>query len=216
MTFGKKLKTRLIAALMLCTGCLAVPETTLVPGTPEDLQRCAMLFPPGPWECVHKIEAVIQGGMSSCLLGITKGDPAARKLHTVLLTPEGFVLFEGIQHEDAVSVLKAVAPFDSSAFARGLMKDVNLLFLQPTGQPSRWGRTGNGTILCQWERSDGYREEITLSKDARISLQDRHGDPVKEAVLHGPFLKGLASQMELRVRDPAPYRLKMTLLPGTP
>jgi hypothetical protein len=216
MTFGKKLKTRLIAALMLCTGCLTVPETTLVPGTPEDLQRCVMLFPPGPWECVHKIEAVIQGGVSSSLLGITKGDPAGRKLHTVLLTPEGFVLFEAEQHGNTVSVLKAAAPFDSPAFARGMMEDVNLLFLPPTGQPSRWGSIGEGAMLCEWERSDGYREEITLSKDARISLQNRHGDPLKEAVLHGPFLKGLASQMELRVHDPAPYRLRMTLLPGTP
>jgi hypothetical protein len=216
MNFRKKLKPSLIAVLMLCAGCLSMPETVLVPGAPEDLQSCFALFPSGPWECVHKIEAVIGEGMSSSLLGITQGDPAERKLHTVLLTPEGFILFEAEQREDTISVLKSVAPFDSPAFARGLMEDVNLLFLPPRGRPSKWGRSADGAVLCQWESPDGYREEITLSTVGRISLRDRHGDLAKEALLMAPFVKGLASQMELRAHQPALYMLKMTLLPGAP
>ncbi len=216
MGFRKKLITSLIAVLMLCAGCLTAPETALVPEALEDPERCVELFPSEPWECVHTIEAVIQGGMSSSLLGITKGDPTSRKLHTVLLTPEGFILFEAEQHGDTISVLKAVAPFDSSAFARGLMEDVNLLFLAPLGRLLKWGRTADGAVLCQWESPAGYREQISLSTVKTISFRDRHGDLVKEAVLHAPFLKGLASQMELRAHKPAPYRLKMTLLSGTP
>ncbi len=216
MNFRKKLKTGLFAVLMLCTGCLSIPETAFLPGAPEDLENCAALFPSGPWECVHKIEAVIQEGMSFFLLGITKGDPADRKLHTVLLTPEGFILFEAEQHEETISVLKAVAPFDSMAFARGLMEDVNLLFLPPQEGPSKWGRSADGAILCQWESPDGSRREISLSTVLKISLRDRHGDLVKEALLKTPFVKGLASQMELRAHKPAPYRLKMNLLSGTP
>ena len=216
MNFKRKLKTGLFTVLMLCAGCLSMPETDFRPGAPEDLESCAALFPSGPWECVHKIEAVIQEGMSFFLLGITKGDPADRKLHTVLLTPEGFILFEAEQLDDTISVLKAVAPFDSAAFARGLMEDVNLLFLPPQGGPSKWGRSADGAILCQWESPDGSRREISLSTVLKISLRDRHGDLVKEALLKAPFVKGLASQMELRAHKPAPYRLKMTLLSGTP
>ena len=216
MNFRKKPKIGLFALLMLCAGCLSMPETAFRPGAPEDLESCAALFPSGPWECVHKIEAVIQEGMSFFLLGITKGDPADRKLHTVLLTPEGFMLFEAEQLEETISVLKAVAPFDSTAFARGLMEDVNLLFLSPQEGPSKWGRSADGAILCQWESPDGSRREISLSTVLKISLRDRHGDLVKEALLKAPFVKGLASQMELRAHKPAPYRLKMTLLSGTP
>jgi hypothetical protein len=216
MNFKRKLKTGLFAVLMFCVGCLPMPETALLPGAPEELQRCFALFPSGPWECVHKIEAVIQEGMPFVLLGITKGDPADRKLHTALLTPEGFILFEAEQLEDTISVLKAVAPFDSAAFARGLMEDVSLLFLPPQGGPSKWGRSADGAILCQWESPDGSRREISLSTVLKISLRDRHGDLVKEALLKAPFVKGLASQMELRAHKPAPYRLKMTLLSGTP
>jgi hypothetical protein len=216
MNIRMKLITSLIVVLTLCSGCLTMPETALVPGAPEDLEKCVALFPSGPWECVHKIEAVIQEGMSSTMLGIIKGDPASRKLHTVLLTPEGFILFEAEQNEDTISVLKAVAPFDSPAFSRGLMADVNLLFFPPRGELSKWGTTADGAVLCKWESPDGYREWITFSTVRRISLRDRHGDLVKEAVLDAPFVKGLASQMELRAHKPAPYRLKLTLLSGTP
>jgi len=211
-----RLKTGFLGLTMLWAGCLPVPETELLPGAPADLETCFMLFPSEPWECIHKIEAVISEGVSSSLIGITTGDPVGRKLHTVLLTPEGFILFEAEQHEDAISVLKAMAPFDSPAFARGLMEDVSLLFLPPHGGPSKWGRSADGAILCQWESPDGSRREISLSTVLKISLRDRHGDLVKEALLKTPFVKGLASQMELRAHKPAPYRLKMTLLSGTP
>jgi hypothetical protein len=206
----------LLAVLVLSAGCLTMPETPLHPGSPEDLDRCVALFPSGPWESTHKIEANIREGISSSLLGVTKGDPAGRMLHTVLLTPEGFILFEAEQHGGTMSVLKAVAPFESPAFARGLMEDVTLLFFPPEGQPSKWGRTPDGAILCQWESPDGSRREIALSTARKISLRDKHGHLAKEALLMAPFVKGLACQMELRAYKPAPYMLKMTLLPGTP
>lgn len=206
----------LLALLLLCAGCLTVPETPLLPGAPEDLDRCAALFPSGPWECVHTIEAVIPGGMSSSLLGITKGDPASRRLHTALLSPEGFILFEAEQSDEKISVMKAVVPFDSPAFARGLMEDVGFLFMAPEARPSKWGRTADGAVLCRWENPDGSQKEIRCSTAVKIMLLDRHGDLIKEALLHGSFVKGLAPQVELQVYKPAPYRLKMILLRGTP
>jgi hypothetical protein len=212
MNLNKKQVVGLLAALMLWAGCLTAPETPLLQGAPEDLDRCVGLFPPGPWECVHTIEAVIPGGMTSSLLGITKGDPAGRRLHTVLLTPEGFILFEAERREEEISVLKAVAPFESPAFARGLMDDVSFLFFAPKAKPSKWGRTKDGAVLCRWENPDGSRKEIRCSTAVKIALVDRHGDLIKEALLHGTFVKGLAPQVELQVHKPAPYRLKMNLL----
>ena len=214
MNVRMKLKTFLLGVLMLGAGCLPIPGADLLPGAPGDLQGCFAIFPVGPWECIHKIEAVISEGASSSLLGVTKGDTAGRNLHTVLLTPEGFILFEAEQREDTISVLKAVAPFDSPAFARGLMEDVSLLFLPPEGRPSKWGRRADGAILCQWESPDGSRREITLSTVRKISVRDSHGDLVKEALLRPPFVEGLASRVELRAYKPAPYRLMMTLLHG--
>ena len=46
--------------------------------------------------------------------------------------------------------------------------------------------------------------------------RDKEGEVIKEVVLNGPFVNGLASRMELRAFKPASYRLKMTLLQAFP
>jgi hypothetical protein len=214
MNLGWRGKAGFVAVLVLCAGCLPVPETDRVPGAPEDLQRCFAVFPSGPWECIHKIEVRIHEGASFTLLGVTKGDPASPKLHTVLLTPEGFILFEAEQLGDRVSVLKAVAPFDAPAFASGLMEDVHLLFLPPRGRPSKWGRRTDGALLCEWANPNGSRTEVVDSITRKISVRDRQGNLAKEAVLRPPFVQRLASEIDFQACKPAPYRLKMTLLPG--
>jgi hypothetical protein len=86
--------------------------------------------------------------------------------------------------------------------------------LPPEGGPSKWGRRADGPILCEWENPDGFRKEVLVSTVRKISVIDRQGDLVKEAVLRPPFVQGLASEIEFRAYKPAPYRLKMTLLHG--
>ena len=208
----------LLGSLLLFLGCVPMTKTTLGPGSPEDLTACTNIFPVGPWESVHKIEAVITGGVSSSLLGVTRGDPDKRRLHNLLLTPEGFILFEGLLGEDGMAIQKAVPPFDSPVFAGGLMEDVKTLFLPPPGKPERWGRTADGTRICVWEGPDGFRMEVRGSKDQdrQILLRDNLGEVIKEVSLKGPFVNGLASHMELRASKPVPYKLKMTLLQISP
>jgi hypothetical protein len=135
-----------------------------------------------------------------------------------LLTPEGFVLFDAERWIKGISVRRAVAPFDSPAFASGLMEDVAFLFLPPTTKPTTWGKETDGTMICQWEEPDNLHTEITGSMDSgwRILRRDKYGGVIKEAVLRGPFLNGLASRMELRASKPAPYRLRMTLIQAFP
>ena len=137
----KGLDICLLGFLVLSVGCIPKAETTLSPGSPDDLPACYAIFPAGTWESVYKIEAIMTGGGSSSLLGVTRGEPSERSLHSLLLTPEGFILFDAELREGRIAVQKAVAPFDSPAFARGLMEDVTLLFLPPQGKPKTWEGT---------------------------------------------------------------------------
>ncbi len=148
---GKKgLNIYLLGFLILSAGCAPVSKTTLSPGSPEELSGCYALFPAEPWESIHRLEATIKGG-SFLALGVTKGEPSERRLQSLLLSPEGFVLFEAERREDRIVVRKAVTPFDSPAFARGLMEDVALLFLPPRVNPRTWGKNPDRTIICEWE-----------------------------------------------------------------
>jgi len=212
----KGLDICLLGFFILFIGCVPKSKTTLSPGSPDDLPGCYAIFPSEPWESVHRIEATMRGGSSS-LLGVTKGEPSERRLQSLLLSPEGFILFDAELRENGVAVRKAVAPFDSPAFARGLMEDVTLLFLPPKAKPTIWLKETNGTMICKWENPDNSTE-ITGSMDSgwRILRRDKYGELTKEAIFGGPFLNGLASRAELRAFKPVSYRLRMTLVQPSP
>ena len=208
----KGLDLCLLGFLILSIGCAPKFKTTLSPGSPEDLPGCYAIFPAEPWESVHRIEATF-GGSSSSLIGVTKGEPSERRLQSLLLTPEGFILFDAVRTDNGIAVRKAVAPFDSPAFAQGLMEDVSLLFLPPAAKPTTWLKETNGTMICKWENPDNSTE-ITGSMDGdwRILRRDKFGEVTKEVILNGPFLNGLASRAEMRAFKPATYRINITLL----
>jgi len=214
MIRSKRLDICLLGFLLLSIGCASPPKKTLAPGSPDDLPGCYVIFPGEPWESVHRIEATIRGGGSSSLLGVTKGEPSKHRLQSLLLTPEGFILFDAELSEDGLAVRKAVAPFDSPAFARGLMEDVSLLFLPPRIKPAAWRKELDGAMVCRWESPGDSCTDITGSMDGgwRILRRNRRGKVIKEVVLNGPFFDGLASRVELRAFEPAPYRLRMTLI----
>jgi len=218
MTRRQGLHILVLSGLIFSMGCALLTEKAIGPGSPDDLSLCYVIFPAGSWESVHKIEATIRGGASSTLLGVTRGDPTERGLHSLLLTPEGFILFEAELRDGKIRTLKAVAPFDSPAFAIGLMEDVILLFLCPQGKPASWGKRGDGTRICLWEGPDSSRTEIkgSMERGWRILRQDDQGDVTREVSLNGPFVHGLASHLELRAFKPAPYKLRMTLVQAAP
>ncbi len=217
MISRKGLDICLLGFLILSIGCVPKSKTTLSPGSPEDLPGCHAIFPAEPWESVHKIEATVRGASSS-LIGVTKGEPSERRLQSVLLSPEGFILFDAEGRDNGISVRKAVAPFDSPAFAKGLMEDVTLLFLPPKAKPTTWGKETNGTTICKWESPDNSHTEVMGSMDRgwRILRRDQYGKVTKEVFLSGPFLNGLASRIEYRAFKPAPYTLRMTLIEASP
>ena len=202
----------LLGFLILSPGCASRSRITLSQGLAEET-GCYSVFPREPWESVHRLEARIRGGVFAAL-GVTKGEPSQRRLQSILLSPEGFILFDGERQESGTVVKKAVAPFDSPAFASGLMEDVALLFLPPPMKPRTWGKESDGTMICKWEAPDESRTEITgsMERDWRILRRSKEGKVIKEIILKGPFVNGLASRIELRSFKPAPYRLRMTLV----
>jgi hypothetical protein len=135
-----------------------------------------------------------------------------------LLTPEGFILFDAELRDGEMAVRKAMAPFDSPAFAGGLMEDVSLLFLPPKVKPTGWERKTDGTMICNWEGPDDSDTEIKGSMESgwRILRRDKYREVIKEVVLKGPFANGLATHAELHALEPAPYRLRLTLVQPSP
>jgi hypothetical protein len=98
------------------------------------------------------------------------------------------------------------------------MEDVTFLFFSPQARPTTWKKKTDGTRICRWEDSYGFRTEVKGSMDNgwRIKYKDRRGEVIKEVFLNGPFVNGLASHIELNATQPASYRLRMTLIQPSP
>jgi hypothetical protein len=207
-----------LSGLAFSAGCVSLSEKSPSSGLPAGPSFCFVAFPAEPWESVHKIEASFQGRSVSTLLGVTRGDPKGRALNSILMTPEGFILLEAEMRDGEIKIVRAAPPFDSPAFAGGMMEDVGLLFLAPRGKAAPWRKGREDIGICEWKDLDGSRTEIQGSRinGWRITRRNDRGEVVREASLDGPFVRGLAVHMELQAFRPASYNLRLTLLPPVP
>jgi len=204
----------LLLVLIFGLGCAPKSKLTPITSPLNDFTDCLAVFPDRPWEAVHRIEAELEFGGSYSLIGLTKGDPVRRNLYSALLTPEGFVVFEAERREGRLSVIRAIPPFDSFAFAKGLIEDVELIFFAPEGRPSESGRTADGSFVWRWMGPFGPFKEIIKVTDDRwkISLWNDQGRVMREVWLTRRLTQNLASQVELHASGPNGYTLKMVLL----
>lgn len=208
----------LLFILFFSIGCAARYKPVSIVSPLPDSADCLALFPDSPWEAIHRIDAEWGHGNSYSLLGLTRGDPALRSIHSALLTPEGFVLFEAEQRENQLSVIKALPPFHSPDFARELIEDVKCIFLAPEGPPSESGKAPDGSLVCRWMGDRGPIVEIVKRSGERwkLSILNDRGGIDREIRFTRGAGQNLPSYVELHASGPKGYTLKMFLLQASP
>jgi hypothetical protein len=216
---------RLPVALLLCllASCAGLPPVTpggdaLRAGADEAFAP-GTVFPEGRWQLLHAIQAELPGGRTLVMLGLTVMSSTGRSCRSVLMTLEGFVVFDG-EHDGRLTVHRALPPFDSPHFAEGLMEDIRLVFFAPEGPVVATGTLPDGGAVRRHRLPDGgtvdvellpgadwrirrydASEVLTRTVRARHGLKDQHGFP--EAV-------------ELTATGGQDYRLTLTLLEAVP
>lgn len=123
---------------------------------------CDSVFPEGRRRYVHAIEASVPGGGRAFLMGVTEAARETRRLHCVMMTLEGLVVFEGVLDSGDLAVRRAIAPFDAPAFAEGLMRDVAMMFLPPEAVERETGTLPSGERVCR-RRSDRALTDIAVT-----------------------------------------------------
>lgn len=131
---------------------------------------CVDPYVTGKWEFVHSIEAVFNGHRSF-FTGITIISSRNRTMKCAIMTTEGFVLFEAGYDNRGMHVIRAVSPFDSKPFARGLMEDICLIFFRPQGRMIRVGYTKDGSFVCRYTDSDNRTVDIVRRHDVRWEIR---------------------------------------------
>ncbi len=211
--------------LFLLGACSAVnsriPELAAgdVPAA-ESLARsrhaCEKFFVSGNWQFVHAINFAMASGRGATLVGVTVLDGGSLKM--VLMTVEGFVLFEAVRDEEGnLHVNRALPPFDNTDFAKALLVDVQRIFPRPVPVEPLVARTVAGEFLCRYPGTEGQQMDILPLADGALVARIYGADGLRiKTITEDRFSPVAAVQIPQDIQLTAPglrgYTLKMSLL----
>jgi hypothetical protein len=207
-----------IFMLLVVAGCAGLkPLTPLDPARKAAvLEECRRPFLAGSYRLVHALETVMPNGSSGTAVGVLVADPRTQHFRTVMMTIEGFVLFD-TEAGKTLTVHRAVPPFDKPAFAEGLADDIRLAFFAPEGEPTAWGEGEEGAWICRYDRPDGGLVEVATERDGtvRVRLHEAGQGIQKRVTMSPPQRPGLSETVEIRGGWPS-YTLRLRLLESEP
>jgi hypothetical protein len=99
----------IVTVIALIISCARLPVIAPVDlaAMPDTRERCRWPFLDSPYRFIHSIEVSFPGGRRGTVMGITLVDPLEKTTHSVIMTIEGFVLFDA-RYETEVRVNRAV------------------------------------------------------------------------------------------------------------
>ncbi len=204
----------LLALILLVGGCAGLPALKPLDAAlkPAILEECRRPFLPARYRLVHTLEALLPDGGKATGIGVLIADPRSGNFRSVLMTLEGWVLFD-IESGAIPIVHRAVPPFDPPAFARRMAEDIGLAFFAPGGEPALWGEV-KGFRGCRFARPGGGFVDVL--KDAGGAGEIRlygSGQELRKKVMI-PILErpGLADELEIRGEGWPSYALRLRLI----
>jgi len=215
----------LLSLWSFITSCSSLPQVYPAGDAPDPLPElaCRGPFPEGDWQLLHSIEATLPGGRKGFLMGLTVISSTNRTARCVIMTMEGFVVFDAL-FDKQISIQRAVKPFDSEEFANGLMADIDLIFFKPSGPLLSSGFLKSGAAVCRFQQPNGRKVDIVRrnehSWETELYLPDNR--PVRTvksifAAAHNPDdRQGIADKIELKAYGSPGYSLVMELVEAVP
>ena len=209
-------RTAALLAVSLLLSCTGLGTLRPVDGArrADIASQCRALFPGGQWQATHILEADLPLGQEGSFMAAVATEEEGRGFRSVLMSLEGFVLFDATYQDGRIATHRAVPPLDEPGFARGMTGDIRLLLFPPDGVPSEVGETEAGHGACRWQRATGKTVEVEMLGQgcSRIRLYDDDGRVERDATLSGTPRGGFAPLMQLVAPGGAGYTLRLKLL----
>lgn len=180
------------------------------------IEQCRRPYPSVPYRFVHAIEVILPGGSSGTMMGATLIDPKAAAVHSVIMTLEGFVVFDGAYDKD-VHVDRAVPPFDKPHFAKNMLKDVRLMYLAPEGRPVKVGFLEDGAVICRYTGNDNHIVDVIVHRDGSWEIDTySESEEIRRRIRLGSVRNGISETVELNGYEAWGYTLRMRLISADP
>jgi hypothetical protein len=204
-----------LALILLVGGCAGLPPLKpLDPAMqPAVLDECRQPFLPAQYRLVHTLEALLPDGGKTTAIGVLVADPRSGSFRSVLMTLEGWVLFD-IESGTIPRVHRAVPPFDAPAFARRMVEDISLAFFAPGGEPALWGQEEKGFRGCRFARPGGGFVDVLKDEGGarEIRLYGTGQELLKRVKILILERRGLADELEIRGEGWPSYTLRLRLI----
>ena len=215
----------LLITLNLIISCSSLPQVYPVgdSAAPALHQKCSSPFPNGKWQFLHSIETIMPGGKKGLIMGLTVISATDKSVRCVIMTIEGFVLFDA-QYDHRLIIKRRIAPFDSEDFAKGLMKDIRLIFFKPPGPLIKSGGLKNGSFICRHQNHDDRIVDIIIHSDHYWEIRQYTHDFCLFRTVKGYVAKNAGStgqpeipdRIDLTSHGPSGYTLVMNLVEAIP
>jgi hypothetical protein len=215
----------LLGVLGLILSCHSLPQLYSKGDSadPQPGRTCRGPFPDGEWQLLHSIEATLPGGDKGFLMGLTVISSSNRTARIVIMTLEGFVVFDAL-YDRQIAVNRAVAPFDSEEFANGLIEDINLIFFKPSGSIKTFGILKSGAAVCRYQKPDGRLVDIITAGGGNWEINQYLADnrPARNVKIMSAKKtdfadwNGIADKIELTAHGSPGYSLVMDLVEAIP
>jgi len=216
MLFGRRLL--ILILFFFLSSCSRLPVIKPVDQAllPDIMRRCQQPFVDIPYRFVHAIEVTLPGGGTGTVMGVSLIDPALEKIHSVIMTIEGFILFDA-QYEKEVRVDRAVPPFNAKHFAQHMMEDVRLILLAPHGRLSSAGVLEDGSTICQYDGSQGKIVDLVVHKDNswEIGVYSNSSETIRR-VNASSVRDRIPALIKLTAFDSWDYSLLLSLISAEP
>jgi hypothetical protein len=205
----------LFLILLPFLACSALPDIkpSGPSGQPDFHERCRTPFPVHPYRFTHEIEARLPDGSRATALGVVGVDPVRRRIHAVVMTLEGFVLFDATSERE-MTVNRAVPPFDAPELAEGLLGDIRFILLPPDGDLQAAGLLEKGLPVCRYRGKSGLNVDVIANPGWGWLVNEYDGSDhlSRQVRLYAFNVAGFPERIELVRHCPPSYGLKMTLL----
>jgi hypothetical protein len=122
-----------------------------------------------------------------------------------MMTVEGLVLFDA-RYDGQIVIHRALPPFDSMTFARGLIDDIRLIFFPPNGPLIASGTSEDGALICRYRADRGMMVDIVIHEAHVWEIrQYDHNARLIRSLKADPGSRGTAGR-----QNPIPVRLELT------
>jgi len=178
----------------------------------EDNAICNIQFVSEKQRFVHVIEAELPNKANLSMIGISVISPETKKIQSVIMTIEGFVLFDAVYDHD-LTINRGVPPFDSKAFAQGMIDDIRMIFFKPDGVFTQSGNFRDGSHACRYTEPDRSVTDLitTTYNNWEIRKYDKNLKLIRSVKAYSDK-KMIPERLELTAYGDNPYALKLKLL----